>query len=206
MRHPLRPRRRLLPAGQCLARLAPVLAALLLLRQVLALEMLAELAPVNLGPLLVERPVLAPVKVELAPVLLPGRDHRVDVYVAAVSVDRVNDVGFRQALPLVVGDHLPDLLVARVIVEGVDEPVEGPDFTLLPAAGLSRLRQLVLFELADELGEVGAPLFVRDGPAAVDVLGDVLRPHPLVLAACGDDAGVVERPAAALARGAHGRR
>jgi hypothetical protein len=53
--------------------------------------------------------------------------------------------------------------------------------------------------LADELGEIRAPLLVRDGVAAVDVLRHVLGPHAVVLAPCGRDAGVVESAPASLA-------
>jgi hypothetical protein len=106
---------------------------------VLALEVLSELFAVDVGPLVVERSVLSPVEVELRPVGLPGGYNRVDVHVSAVSMDGVEDVRLRQALALMVRNHLLDLLVAEIFVEGVDEAVEGP-LLLFVVAGVARLR------------------------------------------------------------------
>lgn len=201
MCHTLGPRRRLLAAGFGLQRLAPVLAPLFLLLQVLALEALAELAAVDPRPLLVERVVLAPAEVEFAPVPLSGRDDRMHVHVPAVAVERVDDVSLRQRLALVLRDHLPDFLVTHLFVEGVDQPVEGA----LPAAILPNafpaLLKFILLQLTEELDEVGAPLLVRHRVTAVDVLRHVLCPEVLVLAPGGDQARVVVHALSALARG-----
>lgn len=110
-----------------------MLPALFLLLQVFVLEVFAELSAVDARPLIVERPVLTPVEMQLTPVLLPGSDHGVDVHVTAVTMNGVDDVRLRQALALVLRNHLLDFLVAGIVMEGVDEAVEGPLFLIVVA-------------------------------------------------------------------------
>ena len=162
----------------------------------LALEVLAELPPVDTRPLLIRRPVLAPSEVQLLSVDIARGYNRVRVGVRGVPVDGVQDDSFREDLGLMLGDHLLDLLVAHLPVEGISETVVRP--ALLPALPLltAGLHQLVLLALPHEFGQVFAPLFVAHLRALpVGVLGDVLRPDPLHLAPRRDEPRVVKRAA-----------
>jgi hypothetical protein len=176
----------------------------------LTLVMFSELAPVDARPLLVGRPVLLPAEVQLLAVDAPGRQHGVHVGVLRVAVQPVDDAPLGEALALVLIHHRPDLLVGDVRVEGVGEAVVRPGFSPALAAGfvaalLGSPRQFVLFELPHELGQVSAPLLVRDLLVLlVGVAGHVARPHALTLALRRGETSVVLDAAAGGARRADG--
>lgn len=165
-------------------------APLSFLLQMLARQMLSERSPVDHRPTLVYLPVGLPAELQLFVVTLPGEDHRVDVHVFRIAMDGVDDLAFRKLLLLMVIHHLPRLLVARLRVERVDRAVVTPGL----ATATMRACPLVLVALARKLDEVLPVLLVCDGLvcAAINIVGDVLRPDAFFDALRGAPFRVVE--------------
>jgi hypothetical protein len=91
---------------------------------------------------------------------------------------------------LVLSDHLYGLLVARLLLEGVDCPVVAPGLAL----ALMRPLNLVFIHLARVLGQIGAKLFVTYvAVSVINVLRDIACEDALFLSLSGALLGVVER-------------
>lgn len=123
VRHALRPLRYFAALLFGLLRRPHPLAPFFFLLQMLALVALAELAPVNTRPLLVDRTKLLMPQMEFAPVGVARRDVDMHVRVIGVSVDGGDEARPRQTLREVAVDHLFGLVVAHLLVEGINQAV-----------------------------------------------------------------------------------
>lgn len=168
----------------------------------------SELTPVDARPALVERAVGRAVELNLAPVGLARSELHVRVRVVGVAVDRGHVARFGEILPEVLGDHLFDLVICHLAVEGVDQPVVRTvlastaralsfvnAFDILfsiPFPPLVGSPQFVFVALAEIFCDVGSALFVGQLVIGrVYILWYVAGPHALVLAARGALTGYV---------------